>query len=201
LNLKSTRRGSIRIGGEPIADLDYSSMFARLAYARLGEVAPEGDLYAIPALEGFRSGVKLAFNVFLFDGKGLRTKWPAAMGVGVGDDGARDGDDHQADDSVHSGYDGLLPAGWEDPQRLRRAILGRHPALGKAFGRRLGYDLMFTESRVLMVVLAELMERGIVALPLHDGLMVARSRMLEAREVMRESVLQVAGVGIPVMEK
>ena len=67
-NLKSERRRHIRINGEPIAVLDYGSMFTRLAYAEVGAVPPGGDLYAIPGLEGYRSGVKLAMNCFLFDG-------------------------------------------------------------------------------------------------------------------------------------
>jgi hypothetical protein len=59
-------------------------MFARLAYAYLGVEAPTGDLYAIPGMEDYRSGVKLAFNVLLFDGKGQRKKWPEVMGIGLG---------------------------------------------------------------------------------------------------------------------
>src|SRR5260370_26674701 len=51
------------------------------------------------------------------------------------------------------------------------------------FGRRLGYGLMFTESRVLMAVLEEFIRRGIVALPLHDGLLCAQSRKEEAVRV------------------
>jgi hypothetical protein len=98
-------------------------------------------------------------------------------------------------------YDGLLPAGWSNPQRLRKAILEKHPALGKAFGRRLGYGLMFTESQVLMAWLAELMERGIVALPLHDGLLCAQSRKEEAADVMRSKAIEVGGAAIPVEEK
>jgi len=196
INLESSRRGGIRIQGERVADLDYSSMFARLAYAHVGAVAPSGDLYAIPGLEQHRSGVKLAFNVFLFDGKGLRKEWPKAeMGIGVGTD---------ADAKVNceaARFDGLLPVGWSNPQRLRKAILEKHPALGKAFGRRLGYGLMFTESRVLMAVLAELMRRGIVALPLHDGLLCAQSRKEEAAEVMRTKAIEVTGAAIPVEEK
>jgi hypothetical protein len=66
-NLASSRRRKIRIDGERVADLDYSSMFARLTYAHIGAVPPSGDLYAIPGLEDYRSGVKLAFNIFLFD--------------------------------------------------------------------------------------------------------------------------------------
>ena len=112
-----------------------------VAHAQLGVEAPSGDLYAIPGLEHFRSGVKLAFNILLFDGKGQREKWPEVMGIGLGNDA-----DAKRDPSSRAARcDGLLPAGWEDPKRLRDAILEKHPALKKAFGRGLGYDLMFTE--------------------------------------------------------
>ena len=198
INLEAGRRSGIRIDGEPVVDLDYSSMFARLAYAHVRAAAPSGDLYAIPGMEGYRSGVKLAFNVFLFDGRGLREEWPKAeMGIGLGTDA-----DARADPSSRAAQcEGLLPAGWVNPQRLRKAILERHLALEKAFGRGLGYGLMFTESRVLMAVLAELTERGIVALPLHDGLLCAQSRKEEAAEVMRRKAIEVTGAAIPVEEK
>jgi hypothetical protein len=42
-----------------VATLDYSSMFARLAYAERGVQPPTGDLYAIPGLVGHRGAVKL----------------------------------------------------------------------------------------------------------------------------------------------
>jgi hypothetical protein len=70
-----------------------------------------------------------------------------------------------------------------------------------AFGRRLGYGLMFTERRVLVAVLEEFMRRGIVALPLHDGLLCAPSRKEEAAEVMRRMAMEIAGAAIPVEEK
>ena len=37
--------------------------------------------------------------------------------------------------------------------RPRKAILDKHPALRKAFGRRLRFGLMFTESRPLRPVM------------------------------------------------
>jgi hypothetical protein len=197
LTLASGRRGNIRIGGEPVADLDFSSMFARLAYARLGVEPPSGDLYAIPGLEGYRSGVKLAFNILLFDGKGQRKKWPEVMGFGLGDDA----DAKRDPNSRAAQCDGLLPHGWEDPKRLRDAILEKHPALRKAFGRGLGYGLMFTESQVLMAVLLELTRRGIVALPMHDGLLCAQSRKDEVADVMRKTALEITGAVLPVEEK
>jgi hypothetical protein len=199
-NLASSRRGNIRIESEQVADLDYSSMFARLAYAHIGAVPPSGDLYAIPGLEDYRSGVKLAFNIFLFDRQGSRRKWPKdEMGIGV----ETDADAQKADpaNSEAARFEGLLPAGWESTLRLRKAILDKHPDLGKAFGRRLGYGLMFAESCVLMAVLEECMRRGIVALPLHDGLLCAQSRKEEAAEVMRRKAIEVTGATIPVEEK
>lgn len=54
MNLARARRQAIRIGGEPVATLDYASMFPRLAYAKVGRQPPDGDLYAIRGLEGKR---------------------------------------------------------------------------------------------------------------------------------------------------
>src|SRR3984885_8215418 len=70
--LQRLRRIGIRIDGEPVATLDYSSMFARLAYASKGVQPPTGDLYAIPGLEGHRDAVKLGVNALLFDQQARR---------------------------------------------------------------------------------------------------------------------------------
>jgi hypothetical protein len=67
MNLKSSRRGSIRIEGEPVAVLDYASMFPRLAFVSMGVAPPATDLYAIEGLGGHRKAVKLALNTLLFD--------------------------------------------------------------------------------------------------------------------------------------
>ena len=50
-NLPKHERHRIRIDGEPVVDLDFASMFPRLAYLKVGLAPPEGDLYAgIPGL-------------------------------------------------------------------------------------------------------------------------------------------------------
>ena len=54
LNLKKGRRKNIRISGEPVALLDFSSMFVRLAYATVGQEPPQGDLYDLSGvLKGY----------------------------------------------------------------------------------------------------------------------------------------------------
>jgi hypothetical protein len=64
-----------------------------------------------------------------------------------------------------------------------------------------GFGLMFTESRVLMAILLDLMRRGIVALRMHDGLLCARSRKEEAADVMRKKAAEITGTMMPVAEK
>ena len=194
-NLKTERRRHIRINGEPVAVLDYGSMFTRLAYAEVGAVPPGGDLYAIPGLEGYRSGVKLAMNCFLFDG-GRRSSWPNELGIGVGDDVEA----AASPTSPAAAFEARLPAGWS-VSTTKEAILRCHPALKNAWGRQLGYRLMFNESQILVAVLQDLFSRDITALGLHDGLLIPRSKVAVATEVMMMRGKEMTGLILPVSHK
>ncbi len=194
--MKSDRRAGIRINSEPVVELDYSSMFTRLAYATLGASPPAGDLYAIDGASDHRSGIKMAMNIFLFDTNLSRSKWPSEIGVGMGSDReAFDGTVPAA-----TAYDGLLPKGWTVAV-TRKAILKQHPALKPAWGRGLGYRLMFEESRIMLAVLESLRAQNIPALPLHDALLVPRSSSLTARLAMEQLSKQITGIELPVSEK
>lgn len=188
MTLKRERRKQIRINGEPVAELDFSSMFTRLAYADLLLPAPEGDQYAIPGLEAHRDGVKLAMNCFLFDESLKRRSWPQDMSFGL----ETGGEVATGDDASEN----KLPDGWS-VARTKKAILSIHPALGRAWGRGLGYRLMWRESEILMAVLRELIDRGIPALGLHDGLLVPVSSTASVLQVMRTVSKQVVGVELP----
>lgn len=193
--LPSSRRSSLRIDGEPVADLDYSAMFTRLAYARLGATPPPGDLYDMPELRGYRSGVKMAMNCLLFDKSNRRSMWPSEMGVGVGDD-----EEALVRGSEAAEFDARLPEDWT-VKRTRAAILNKHPNLKPAWGIQLGYSLMFQESRILIAVLLELLSRNIVALPMHDGLLVAASKAEVAAEVMKATAQDITGIEMLVVPK
>jgi len=195
LPLKSARRSGIRINGEPVADLDFATMFTRLAYARLGACPPAGDLYAIEGAEGYRSGIKLAMNTFLFDTNMRRSKWPKEMGIGVGTDA-----EARNPASAAAKFDHRLPAGWT-VGRTRKAILKTHPKLRGTWGRGLGHELMFDESRILLASLTRLMIEGIVALGMHDGLLVQHSKKDIAKAIMEQAAREIAGMEIKVEEK
>jgi hypothetical protein len=174
-NMKSDRRRHIRMNGEPVAELDYGSMFTRLAYAHIKKTPPHGDLYAVPDLADYRDGVKRAMNVLLFDDAPTRKSWP---------------------DEVKE----QLPEGW-GVAKTKSAILRHHPALKDAWCRALGYGLMFDESCVMIAVLNALMEEGVVGLPIHDALLVPASAREVGRKVMEEQALRLTRAVIPVAEK
>ncbi len=157
--LKRARRARIRIDGEPVATIDYSSMFARLAYASKGVQPPQGDLYAIPGLEDRRDAVKLGVSALLFD-QHARRQWPKTEEP-----------------------DQRLPSGWT-LGRFRRALVECHPAISDCFGTGLGFRLMHTESEIMVRVLTTLSSVGVTALPLHDAILVRRSHVTKGKAAM-----------------
>ncbi|MFD6320736.1 hypothetical protein [Methylorubrum thiocyanatum] len=172
-NLPKVHRNGIRIDGEPVVELDFSSMFVRLAYGSLSLQAPEGDLYDLPGFSGHRRAAKLIMNCRLFD-EHHRRRWPKV-----------------------STPDELMPPGMTMP-KVERAILTLHPDLAPCLGNGMGYRLMCTESTILMEVLMEMKTKGIVGLGLHDGLMVPRSRAPEVERIMGDVSQAVTSIRIPV---
>jgi len=174
MTLKAIERHRLRIDGEPIADLDFSSMFPRLAYQHVGKEPPQGDLYAIPGLEDHRDGAKAALSALLSYGDEMKSLPPRLKEQ--------------------------LPAGWT-ASRVKQTVADVHPDLVPLFGRDFGLDLMFTESRILLATLRLLMAQGIPALPMHDGIMVPRSKAEEGGAAMEEASAEVAGTSLPVTIK
>ena len=172
--LPSIRRHAIRIKGEPVADLDFASMFLRLAYVEAGLTPPAGDLYAsVPGLSEprWRPGVKKVVSAMLFRSSPL-TRAPR-------------------------GTRSMLPSGFPASQ-LRSSILAAHPALAEIFETGIGLRLMFQESQVLVAALLALADKGIPALPMHDGLMVAGSKDDLAARIMGDAAEAITGHRLPI---
>lgn len=172
--LPAARRSAIRIGGEPIADLDFKNMALRLAYLEAGKKPPRGDLYG--TVQGFddrrwREGLKLFVSALLFR-EGKLTRKPK--------------------DSA-----GMLPPSMTAAD-IRSAILAAHPVLEGSIERGIGHRLMFLESQILVAALLMLDREGIPALPMHDGLMVAASKADIADLALSEAAQLVVGFRLPV---
>lgn len=173
-NLKKTQRNQISINGEQVADLDFSSMFLRLAYQRQNLAPPTGDLYAVPGLEGHRDAVK-KLVASLFSRSKEAKRLPAGMS-------------------------GELPEGWT-MERFFTAFAEVHPGIAPLFARGLWFEFAAIESNLLVDILLRLLSRGIAALPMHDGLMVAKSHTETALAMMRGVSKEHLGIELPVEEK
>jgi hypothetical protein len=175
---RSQRLSRLRIAGEPVASLDFSSLNPRLLYAREGVAPTQEDLYAVAGLERYREGAKRLFNARLFD-LGPRQKKPK-----------------RTPEEVRAGVE-LYPPHMTIAELLN-ALEAAHHQVAHHFGTGIGHELQFIESTILVKVLLELMGEGIVALPVHDCVVVGRSKVDIARKVMEAVSCEVAGMPIPV---
>jgi hypothetical protein len=167
MNVPRTDRFRLfRIGGEPVANVDYGQLFPRLAYARAWCDPPSGDLYDGLG-EGDRRGWKTLVNALLFTTKPLRS-WPENT-------------------LEHFPHGTKLAA-------CIAAIRCRHKPIAKLFGTGIGYTLMHTESEMLIAALEGLYRSGIVALPLHDSVLVGRSHAETASAIMQATAKRFTGI-------
>ena len=174
-DLDSNRRSAIRLAGEPIVDLDFASMFLRLAYLEAGERPPDGDLYAaVPGLSDarWRKGVKMTASAMFF-----RTTRMARL---------------PSDAKQH-----LPPRA--SCAHVRAAILTAHPAIAPIFESGVGLRFMFLESQILVAAMLRLISQGVTAvLPMHDGLMCPQSNAAQAEQAMRDASAQIVGIELPI---
>lgn len=186
-NLEKHRRGNLLIEGEPIADLDFEAMHPRLAYLMLGKDWPEGDPYDLTGLlDGYdhtnkehRSAVKKGLSSLLNGGRAGRKYGRPLEG---------------------------LPTG-ATPASLRAALKAKHPGLVSVIDPPvplkvpLGYHLMKLESDILLEALDHLMSLGVVALPSHDGVFVAKSNAVIAQKALQAASKIIVDVSLPVKPK
>lgn len=172
--LPRAERAGLTINGQRLVELDYRAMYVHLAYALVGAAVPAGDPYDIPGLEEHRSAVKKAMASLFF----------------------RDGTMRRLAGELRD----LLPAGWT-AKRLTAAMVDRHPAIAHVLGTNIGPRLANAESRILVAVLLRLLSERVVALPIHDCVLVPGRHKEAARAAMLQESERLVGTELPVEEK
>jgi hypothetical protein len=163
---KEQRAEGLVIEGEAVVELDYGQMAPRILYGMAGIEPPPGDLYSIPGLEHWRDGVKAVFNAALSAERPLSRR--------------------------PRGTKDILPAGrFSD---ILATVKSVHPAIAGLLGTGAGLRAMFTESEILVRVLLDLKKGGIVALPVHDAVLVKASEAGPAEGTMKAVFKAVTGV-------
>lgn len=167
---KEDRADCLEIDGERLIELDYGQMSVSLLYGLIGKTPPSGDLYdlsdyGIPT--DCRPGIKRVMNALIASSKPL-TRMPK-----------------KARETI--------------PKRIsfaavKQAIEAKHPAIVSFFGTGVGTRLMRLESDILVAVLLRLIGEGVVALPIHDAILVRQDQHEQAMTAMQEVFREKVGV-------
>lgn len=168
---KQERLQAIKINGEPVVGLDFGQTAPRIIYGLAKAKPKQDDLYDIEGMHpNYRAGIKLLLNAMLFSEMPLKRK----------PQGSKD----------------LLPK-WPIDQ-LVGSIVQSHTPIAQYFHTGIGHQVQFIESEIMMLVLLDLMSKGVVCLPIHDGVIIPQSAHELARQVMEDKSEEVCGIRIPV---
>lgn len=172
------RLRGLRIGGETVVELDYGQIGTRIIYGIAGAALPPGDLYAVsrfalPSGVGAsldlnfpREGVKRVLNAMVYASKPL-SRFP------------KDTRKYFPKDDI--GY-------------VVGRIAEHHKGIGPLFFKGYGLRAMWIESELLIEVLLQLRDRGVVALPVHDAVVVPQSAYQPSKEAMLSTFRRYAAV-------
>ena len=156
------RQEHILIEGDWCVELDYGQMSLAILYGLTGTKPPKGDLYDLSA-EGiptdYRKGIKTVIQALINSSK-VPTKMP-------------------------KGVRKLIPSRYSIKDILE-AVARKHPAIYPQMTSGVGMQLFRKESDVLVGVLEALRSEGIVALPVHDAVVVRDGNADKAEAVMKQ---------------
>lgn len=157
---KAQRKRSLYINDESIVTLDYSQVAPRIAYSLNGASTFSGDAYTLPSGKYNRKDIKKIFSAMIYADKPL-SRFPK---------GTKESFERRVK--------------FAD---VRDEILAYHHPIKHLFGIGIGLKLMFIESQIIMDALLECKNQGIVALPVHDALIIAESNKEIVKEIMLSS--------------
>jgi hypothetical protein len=187
-SMPQERRLELRMDGEPVSEIDISASYLTIFYASHGQRMKMDDAYAniIGPDALHRAIVKLWVNAS-FGNPSLITRWSPEL---------------KKDFEKRNRENGWVIDGKKYPVRqVRERTLARHPLLERwgtkaAAGMPWNWGhLMFSESRVIISTMLRLArEHNIPAAPVHDSLIVPRSKELTAWKVLNEQFTKIIGV-------
>lgn len=157
--MKSADLRDITIDDEWVTALDYGQMAIRLAYSLAKAPIHFEDAYTLDrSTDSAREAIKKLMNIML--NAPITKTWSAPK---------RMAERHKDSDFQSN---------------LMLEIKEFHKPIAHLFGGQYGMKFMFLESEILIDVLLELNSKGIVALPIHDCILVKKSAQETAKEVM-----------------
>jgi len=186
----SKERRKMIIKEEAVVEIDISSAYLTVFYSWCGQqLDTETDAYAgiLGDTDLDREVAKCWINMS-FGGGQLRTKWTKEIKKNLLD----------RLEAKEISPDAFDPKAYP-MKRIRERVLQRHPILERWGGEVGGHvrdwgDLMFIESEVILGTMRALMAGGTPSFPIHDSLIVQKSREVMAINILKEKFLAQTGV-------
>ena len=156
---KKDRFDALFIDEEEAVELDFGQITPRILYSFAATQPTADDMYDIPGFEEHRAGIKQVMNAMIFTTKPL-TRMPKGVRKSF-----------QKDHSV---------------KEVMSQIEAKHSAISNYFFVGAGHKAQRIESDIIVDVLLALKSLGVTALPIHDAILVGRSKSEPARATMLE---------------
>jgi hypothetical protein len=156
---KDERRHGLQISGEKAVELDYGQAGPRILYGMAGQQPPSDDLYHLWGYTQQRAGIKRVMSAMIFAEDRLE-RFPKMTRK-------------------------LFRRG-DKIGEVVETIEAKHPLIRDYFHRGVGHDAQFIESQIMVEVLLTLKASGVVALPIHDAVIVPLSKVSIVKDVMLE---------------
>lgn len=178
--LPSEERAELTLAGEPVVELDFSSLHPVILYSRVGARPPD-DCYAVP---GWPRGLVKAALLRIINAE----DWGAARGsiawcdaiAGIDRAGRPDPDAFVAVAGSVEAH-GLAALVISDIQKY-------HKPIARYFFSGAGAGLMRTDSDISENIMSDMVAAGIPILPVHDSYIVPASKS----EILKNSMLAAA---------
>ncbi len=176
--MKKQYRQRITIDGEPTVELDYSALHPSLLLWRTGGALSADPYTEIAGKAGITRELVKALLLRLINSENVSDFCRVVTSSG-NESKKAEAEAGRADEwfipDVPTGYKGA---------DFVEAVEAAFPTLTGSFGGTIGLELQGIDSKLMADLLAECLSAGIVALPVHDSVIVPQSRADDAREIM-----------------
>lgn len=178
--MKDKERSLIRINDEPVVEIDISACFLTIAYALTGTPLPSEDKpYHGPDLP--RDITKAWVNMTLSHAR-FHSRWPKEV----------------KEKLEKKGYTNLSKT--HPIRSVEKEIRSKLPIMANWPDAPISWpEFFYEESEIMMEAMERLMVLGIVSLPIHDSLLIPRSRLEQGITAIKDSFFDRLGL-IPNVE-
>ena len=180
-DISKAERKNITINGQQTTELDFSNLHINMLY-HANNLQFSGDAYDFSA---DREKAKKALLIAIDSKNEKAAKYKLAALLAGYKDGQR-GEIEKVSQYI------------PEAENLLAKAATRHAPIKDLFFQDAGLELQNTDAEIMRHIIRELQRRKIVALPIHDSVIIAKEKADEAKKVMQAEYKKVMGYNCPI---